>query len=177
MTSAQDWTIRLSALTIIVLIAATVYLGAQDEPTQEPQSTVASSTPHLAYRNLSEEEDMEIEWDQLLVEMKTELEVNGKAQAEPTIDRVFEGPRKSVISIESLGKTVAKHGLLRLPWDQRTTRRIELFELSNEKYLVVQAEEFVEVKAPYGDWYLEKEQSRRFVQTPVVGQVITGNLP
>ena len=177
MTSPQDWRIRPSALTIIILVTATMYLGAQEEHARKTQAAVGSSIPHSANRSPSEQEDAEIGWTQLRAELETELIVGGNAQATLKISRVPDGPRKSVLSVEVLGKTVAKHGLLRLSWDQRTTRRIELFELSTERYLVVKAEEYVEVKAPYGDWRLQNEQSRDYVRTPIAGQVITGRIP
>ena len=177
MTSPQDWRIRPSALTIIILVTAAMYLGAQEEHARKTQAAVGSSIPHSANRRPSEQEDAEIGWTQLRAELETELLVGGNAQATLKINRVPDGSRKSVLSVEVLGKTVAKHGLLRLSWDQRTTRRIELFELSTERYLVVKAEEYVEVKAPYGDWRLQNEQSRDYVRTPIAGQVITGRIP
>lgn len=177
MTSAQDWRIRPSALTIIVLVTGGMYLGAQEKPTRKTEAAVGSSIPHSANRGPSEQEDAEIGWTQLRAELETEFIVGRNAQATLKINRVPDGLRKSVLSVKVLGKTVAKHGLLRLPWDQRTTRRIELFELSNERYLVIKAEEYVEVKAPYGDWRLQNEQSRDYVRRPIVGQVITGRIP
>ena len=154
-----------------------MYLGAQEEPTRKTQAAVGSSIPHSANSGPSEQEDAEIGWTQLRAELETELIVGGNAQATLKINRVPDGSRKSVLSVEVLGKTVTKHGLLRLSWDQRTTRRIELFELSNERHLVIKTEEYVDVKAPYGDWRLQNEQSRGYVRRPIVGQVITGRIP
>ena len=177
MTSIQAWSIRLLALTIIVLIAGAVNLGAQGEPTRETQATVGGSPPHPQNRYLSKQEYPEIGWTQLVAKLKTEFKGREESQPTLTTNRVPDGARKSVLFVKVLGKTATKHGLLGTPWDQRTTRRIELFELGNERYLVVQAKEQVEVRAPYGNWHLEEEQFTRFIQTPAAGQVITGNLP
>ena len=177
MARAQAWIIRLSALTIIVLIVGTFYLGAQGEPAQDGLAPAASSNSPSESRPVDEHEVVEIRWNQLLNDLETEFAVDGEAQSKLGIDRVPDGPRKSVLSIASLGKTAERHGLLRLPWDQRKTRRIELFEVGNERYLVVKDEEYVEVKAPFGEWYLEKEQPMHSVLTSLVGQVITGKIP
>lgn len=177
MARVQNWVVRLSVLTIIVLVVGTFYLGAQGEPAQDGRAPVASSNPTSESRYVDERQVVEIGWNQLLNDLEAELAVDGEAQSKLGIDRVPDGPRKSVLSATSLGKTAELHGLLRLPWDQRKTRRIELFELGNERYLVVKDEEYVEVKAPFGEWYLENEQPMHSVLGSLVGQVITGKLP
>ena len=170
--SVRAWRIRLPVLTVVVLFVGTLQLGAQDQTPQDRRTTVTRGSPGSEVQTHSQHEFEAISWDTLLDDMKAELKVN-----EPDIDRVPDGHRKSILSIECLGKTDEKHGFKRLPWDQRKTRRIELFEVDENKYLVVKAEEYVEVKAPWGDWRLEEESSRGVVRSPAVGQVITGELP
>lgn len=172
MMRARAWRMRRIALAVIALIAGTGHLGAQDRTTHDRRTTVSSSSPHSPIRTHFQLEFESISWDQLLKDMKAELKVN-----EPDIDRVHDGPRRSVLSIVCLGKTEEKHGLLRLAWDQRKIRRIELFEVGENTYLVVRAEEYVEVKARLGEWRLDEELSGGWIQSPSVGQVITGEFP
>ena len=171
--SARAWRIRLRVLTAIALVVGTVQLGAQDQTAHDTRTTGARSSPHTEDRTQSQHEFEVISWDKLLKAMKAELDFS-----DPDIDLVPDGTRKSILSIECLGKTDEKHGFKRLPWDQRKTRRIELFKVDDNRYLVVKAEDYVEVKAPWGGaWRLEEESSREIVRSPSVGQVITGELP
>lgn len=172
MTIAQAWSIRLSALTIIVLIPGIVYLGAWREPTREAQNAVAGSKTS----DLREQEEEDIEWNQLCGKLLAQSIVEWKDQPEPkfAISPVPDSPRRLVLSAEREGKTADRHGLLRLEWDQRATRRIELLELSDEMYVVIKTEAFVELKAPLGDWRLEKLD---FQYAHLIGQWITGKRP
>lgn len=172
MTIAQAWSIRLSALTIIVLIPGIVYLGAWREPTREAQNAVAGSKTS----DLSEQEEEDIEWNQLCGKLLAQSIVQWKDQPEPkfAITPVPDSPRRLVLSAERKGKTAERHGLLRLEWDQRTTRRIELLEVSDERHVVIKTEAFVELKAPLGGWRLEKLD---FHHAHLVGQWITGKRP
>lgn len=163
---------RRTTLAGVALIVGTWCLGAQDQTTHDRRTTVSSSSPHSVIRTHFQLEFESISWDKLLEAMKAELKVN-----EPDINRVHDGPRMSILSIVCLGKTEEKHGIMRVTWDQRKTRRIELFEVGKNMYLVVRAEEYVEVKAPLGEWILEEELSRGWIQSPSVGQVITGEFP
>ena len=169
---AEAWSIRLSALAIIVLIPGIVYLGAWDEPTREAQDVVAGSKSG----NLSEQEEEDIEWNQLCGKLLAQSMVEWKDQPEPkfAIIPVPDSPRRLVLSAEHEGKTASRHGLLRLEWDQRATRRIELLEVSDERHVVIKTEAFVELKAPLGDWRLEKLD---FQHAYLVGQWITGKRP
>lgn len=172
MTIAQAWSIRLSALTIIVLIPGIVYLGAWREPTREAQNAVAGSKTS----DLREQEEEDIEWNQLCGKLLAQSIVEWKDQPEPkfAISPVPDSPRRLVLSAEREGKTADRHGLLRLEWDQRATRRIELLEVSDEMYVVIKTEAFVELKAPLGDWRLEKLD---FQYAHLIGQWITGKRP
>lgn len=172
MTIAQAWSIRLSALAIIVLVPGIVYLGAWGEPTREAQNAVAGSKTS----DLSEQEEEDIEWNQLCGKLLAQSIVEWKDQPEPkfAITPVADSPRRLVLSAEHEGKTAERHGLLRLEWDQRTTRRVELLEVSAERHVVIKAEAFVELKAPLGDWRLENLD---FQHAHLVGQWITGKRP
>ena len=163
---------RLRVLAVVALVVGMLHLGAQDNTIDDRRKTGTGSSSHAAIRTDSQHEFEVIRWNKLLKDMKAELNVD-----DPEIDRVIDGQRKSILSIVCLGKTDKKFGLMGLHWDQRKTRKIELFEVSKNRYLVVKVEEYVETKAPYGDWYLEEELSRRFVISPSVGQLIIGKFP
>lgn len=172
MMSARAWNMRLPALTLIALSVGILHLKAQDEATHGRRTTGAGSSSHSATQTHIQYEFEAINWDKLLKDMKAELNVT-----EPDIDRVVDGHRKSVLFVTCLGKTDRRYGVGKLRWDQRKIRRIELFEVGDNEYLVVNVEEYVEVKSPWEEWRLEEELSRRFVQSPSVGQVITGKFP
>ena len=163
---------RLRVLTVVAPIIGILHLGAQDNTTHDRRKTGTRSSSHSAIRTHSQHEFEVIRWPKLLKDMKAELNVD-----DPKIDRVVDGRRKSILSIACLGKTEKRYGIRGIPWAQRRTRKIELFEVGDNRYLVVKVEEYVEVKAPLGDWHLERESSRRFVQSPSVGQVIIGKFP
>lgn len=172
MMRARAWRMRRTALTVIALIAGTGHLDAQDRTTHDRRTTVSSGSPHPAARTYFQHKFEAINWDDLLNDMKAELRVN-----EPDIGLAHDGPKRSILSIACLRKTEEKYGLLRLAWDQRKVRRIELFEVGENKHLVVRVEEYVEIKAPYGDWSLDKKLSIGWIQSPSVGQIITGKFP
>ena len=172
MMSARAWNMRLSALTLIALSVGILHLKAQDEATHGRRTTGAGSGSHSATQTHIQYEFEAIRWDKLLKDMKAELNVD-----EPDINRVFDGPRRSVLFIACLGKTDRRYGVGKFRWDQRKIRRIELFEVGYDMNLVVKVEEYVEVKPPWGDWHVEDESSRGFVQLPSLGQVITGKFP
>ena len=163
---------RLPPLAVIALLAGIFHLGAEDETNHDRGTTGTSSSSHSVARIHIQYEFEAITWDKLLKDMKAELNVD-----EPDINRVFDGPRRSILSIVCFGKTDRRYGVGRLRWDQRKTRKIELFEVGYDMNLVVKVEEYVEVKSPWEDWHVEDDSSRGFVHSPSLGQVITGKFP
>ena len=123
---------RLTPLAAIALVAGVFHLGAEDETNHDRRTTETSSGSHSAIQTQVQHEFESIGWDKLLKDMKADLNVD-----EPDIDRVFDGPRRSVLSISCSGKTDRRYGAGRIRWDQRKIRRIELFEVGYDMNLVV----------------------------------------
>ena len=80
-----------------------------------------------------------------------------------TVESKLETPSAGVYdaSITTQGKTLDRHGLLRLKWDQRQVVSFRILETNgeNNEYLLSDVEGYVELKAPWGAWHLERDRT------------------
>ena len=170
--TVQAWSVRLSALAFIVLLPSIAGFGACGEPTGEPQNEGAGSKSS----NLSEQEEADIKWNQLCEMVLPQGNGMGDQgwSSELIPENGHDSPRKLVLSLNQERTTSTAHGLLRRQWKQRTIRRIELVEVSNERHVVIKTEAFVALKAPIGAWH---RKERDFQLPHLLGQEITGKPP
>ena len=94
-----------------------------------------------------------------------------------TVESKLETPLVGVYdgSITTEGKTIDRHGLLRLKWDQRQVVTFRILETNgeNNEYLLSDVEGYVELKAPWGAWHLERDRTPDFsLEFPQIGTPI-----